>query len=63
MPDPLLFYTERDAEMGQLEPLCPDCGRPMPSRVLCSACEQDRAMEQKQLAGAGSERKGLRCND
>jgi len=49
--------------MSQLEPCCPDCGRAVPVSALCSACEQDRVMEQVQLAAPASSGKGLRCND
>ncbi len=49
--------------MSQLEPRCPDCGRAVPVRALCAACEQDRVMEQVQLAARASFGKGLRCND
>lgn len=49
--------------MSQLERRCIDCGRPVPAGALCPACEQDRMMEQSQLASATFSGKGLRCND
>ncbi len=49
--------------MSQLESRCVDCGRPVLGRVLCPACEQDRMMQQSELASAASSGKGLRCND
>ncbi len=49
--------------MSKLEQRCIDCGRPVPARALCPACEQDRMIEQSQLASAASSGKGLRCND
>ena len=49
--------------MSQLEQRCEDCGRPVASRALCAACEQDRMMQQSELASAAASGKGLHCND
>jgi len=49
--------------MSELERRCADCGRPVPQRSLCSQCEQDRMLQQSQLASAASAGKGLHCND
>lgn len=42
--------------MTQLEPHCPDCGRPVATDTLCSACEQDREMEVAQIDGTDAAR-------
>jgi hypothetical protein len=49
--------------MSELQPRCPDCGKPVPVRRLCAACEQDRALEAEQLAVSGMNGRGLYCND
>jgi hypothetical protein len=46
-----------------LQARCPDCGRAVSEPALCSACEQDRVMQQEQLPPPASLGKGLRCND
>ena len=49
--------------MSELQPRCLDCGRPIAQRSLCAACEQDRVMQQAELASRPPQGKGMRCND
>jgi hypothetical protein len=47
--------------MRSFEQRCRNCGAATAGNELCAPCEQDRLLEQAQLASG--ERRGMRCTD